>query len=124
MAGRALAGTDPDCPREDGPLVVDGRSIAVRGLAEGFAWFDFTALCEGPRGSTDYIEIAREFHSVMIGGIPVFDARRDDAARRFVTWSTNSMTATSTWFAAPTPRRWRCISANGCSSPSNGPPRD
>ncbi len=49
------------------------------------AWFDFDALCEGPRGSADYIEIAQEFHTVLLGGIPVMDASRDDAARRFVT---------------------------------------
>jgi cell division protein ZapE len=48
-------------------------------------WFDFAALCEGPRGAADYIEIAREFHTVLLGGVPVLDARQDDAARRFVT---------------------------------------
>ena len=48
------------------------------------AWFDFDALCEGPRGNTDYIEIAREFHTVLVGGIPVLDDTRNDAARRFV----------------------------------------
>ena len=72
------------CPHAEGPLVVDGREIAVRGLAEGFAWFDFAALCEGPRGTADYIEIAHEFHTVLLGGIPRMDAQRDDAARRFV----------------------------------------
>jgi cell division protein ZapE len=72
------------CPHAEGPLVVDGREIAVRGLAEGFAWFDFAALCEGPRGTADYIEIAQEFHTVLLGGIPRMDAQRDDAARRFV----------------------------------------
>jgi cell division protein ZapE len=71
-------------PHEAGPLVVDGRQIAVRGLAEGEAWFDFDALCEGPRGTADYIEVAREFHTVLLGGIPRLDAQRDDAARRFV----------------------------------------
>ena len=49
------------------------------------AWFDFAALCEGPRGASDYIEIASEFHTVLLGGVPVFDAQHDDAARRFVT---------------------------------------
>jgi cell division protein ZapE len=49
------------------------------------AWFDFAELCEGPRGSADYIEIATEFHTVLLGGVPMFDAQRDDAARRFVT---------------------------------------
>lgn len=72
-------------PRQDGPLDIDGRDIPVRGLAEGLAWFDFAALCEGPRAAGDYIEIAREHHTVLLGGIPQFDAQHDDAARRFVT---------------------------------------
>ena len=71
-------------PHEAGPLVIDGRPIPVRGLAEGEAWFDFAGLCEGPRGTADYIEVAREFHTVLLGGIPRMDKQRDDAARRFV----------------------------------------
>lgn len=78
----ALRGDDD---HRDAGIVVDGRRIAVRSRTQGMAWFDFAALCEGPRGSADYIEIATEFHTVLLGGIPVFDARRDDAARRFVT---------------------------------------
>ena len=73
------------CPREHGPLRIDGREIATHALAEGFAWFDFSALCEGPRAAGDYIEIAREFHTVLLGDIPILDARTDDAGRRFVT---------------------------------------
>lgn len=72
------------CPREEGPLVIDGRPIPVRALAEGHAWFDFAALCEGPRAAGDYIEIATEYHTVLLGGIPSFDGRNDDPARRFV----------------------------------------
>ncbi|UHQ20460.1 cell division protein ZapE [Lysobacter sp. KIS68-7] len=72
------------CPREEGPFVVDGRTIASRELAEGLAWFDFAALCEGPRGTSDYIELARECHTLLLGGIPHFTPLKDDAARRFV----------------------------------------
>jgi len=71
-------------PHEDGPLVIDGRSIAVRALAEGHSWFDFSELCEGPRAAGDYIEIATEYHTVLVGGVPQFDGSNDDAARRFV----------------------------------------
>ena len=84
LAGRwreLTAGCAPDAEQ----LQIDGRPIATRARAEGFAWFDFDALCEGPRAAGDYIEIAREFHTVLVGAIPVLDARRDDAARRFVT---------------------------------------
>lgn len=66
-------------------IVLEGRRIAVRARCPGMAWFDFDALCEGPRGSGDYIEIAREFHTLLLGGIPVLDDLRNDAARRFVT---------------------------------------
>ena len=69
---------------EDGPLVIEGRSIPVRGLAEGHAWFDFDALCEGPRATADYIEVAREHHTVLLGRIPRFDGGNDDPGRRFV----------------------------------------
>ncbi len=72
------------CPHEQGPLVIEGREIPVRALAEGHAWFDFAALCEGPRAASDYIEIATECHTVLVGGIPLFDGRNDDPARRFV----------------------------------------
>jgi len=79
---RELGGDDAH--REAG-IEIDGRRIAVRARCKDMAWFDFDALCEGPRGATDYIEIAREFHTVLLGGIPVLDDTRNDAARRFVT---------------------------------------
>lgn len=71
-------------PVEEGPLVIDGREIPVRARAEGHAWFDFSALCEGPRAASDYIEIATEHHTVLVGGIPTLDDMRADPARRFV----------------------------------------
>jgi len=74
-----------DDAHRDGSIELEGRKIATRARSKGMAWFDFAALCEGPRGASDYIEIASEFHTVLLGGVPVFDAQRDDAARRFVT---------------------------------------
>jgi cell division protein ZapE len=78
----ALGGDDG---HRDAGIVVDGRRIAVRARSRGLAWFDFDALCEGPRGASDYIEIAQEFHTVLLGGVPVFDDNHNDAARRFIT---------------------------------------
>jgi cell division protein ZapE len=68
----------------NGGIRIEGRRIAVRGRGHGVAWFDFAELCEGPRSTDDYIEIAREFQVVLLGGIPRFDANNEDAARRFV----------------------------------------
>ena len=74
----------PGTPMQAGAIEVEGRDIPLRAQAEGSVWFDFDALCEGPRSSADYIEIAREHHTLLLGGIPLFDAQRDDAARRFI----------------------------------------
>lgn len=68
----------------EGPLVVNGREIPARALGEGVAWFDFEALCEGPRSAADYIEIAREHHSVLLSRVPVFRDEALDPARRFI----------------------------------------
>lgn len=69
----------------NGSIAVDGRKIAARARSPGMVWFDFAALCEGPRGATDYIEIASEFHTVLLGNVPALGVQGDDAARRFVT---------------------------------------
>ncbi len=66
------------------PLHVNGREIPMRACGGGTAWFEFSALCEGPRSAADYIELARRFHTVLISGVPRFDGSNEDAARRFV----------------------------------------
>jgi cell division protein ZapE len=73
---------EPGCDEVD--ISIHGRSIHARKLAEGVAWFDFAALCEGPRGAADYIEIARTHHTVLISRMPQLTAFSEDAARRFI----------------------------------------
>ena len=36
------------------------------------------------QGAADYIEVARDFHTVLLSGVPVFDTGSENAARRFV----------------------------------------
>ncbi len=67
-----------------GPLIVHGRDIPARALGEGVAWFDFEALCEGPRSAVDYIEIASEHHTLLLSGVPAFNDESTDSARRFI----------------------------------------
>jgi len=69
----------------DARIQVAGRAMRARRRAEDVVWFEFRELCEGPRAAADYIEIARCYHAVFLSGVPVMDARTDDAARRFVT---------------------------------------
>ncbi len=77
----AIAGTQG---RIGGELEVEGRAITVRRQSQDVAWFDFTALCEGPRGTADYVEIARDFHTIIVSGVPVFDVTLENEARRFI----------------------------------------
>ena len=67
-----------------GTLEVEGREIRVRRRTADVAWFDFAALCGGPRSAADYVEIARDFHTVFVSGVPVLDGSMDDPARRFI----------------------------------------
>ena len=69
---------------EPGTIDIADRKVPVRQRSAGAIWFDFEALCAGPRATADYIEIARQHHTVVVSGVPVFDAAGDDAARRFI----------------------------------------
>ncbi|GIT39618.1 MAG: hypothetical protein Ct9H300mP8_08140 [Gammaproteobacteria bacterium] len=40
--------------------------------------FEFSALCGGPRSASDYIEIARLFHTVVIWEIHQLDEKHRD----------------------------------------------
>lgn len=70
--------------RSDYDLEINGRKILARKVSDDVAWFDFDALCDGPRSQNDYIELAREFHAVLISGVPQMGGGKDDQARRFI----------------------------------------
>jgi cell division protein ZapE len=68
------------------PKTVDINQRAVNLLADapGVAWATFSTLCEEPRSAVDYVEMAREYHTVLIEQIPLLDRDKEDAARRFI----------------------------------------
>ena len=65
-------------------IEIEGRRIPVVSESGGVVWFDFMALCSGPRSQDDYIEIARDYQSVIVSDVPVLDASHEDEARRFI----------------------------------------
>jgi len=69
----------------DAWIEISGRRVRARREARDVVWFDFGELCDGPRSAADYVEIARCYHTVLVGGVPVMDGGADDAARRFIT---------------------------------------
>ncbi len=67
-------------------LDIEGRSIEAQRVAGGVAWFDFEALCDGPRAQADYIELARRFHTVLLDRLPRFAASGEADRMRRLTW--------------------------------------
>ena len=70
---------------EDPVLHIESREIRSRRKAGGVVWFDFRTLCGGPRSQNDYLEIATQFHTVLLSGVPRMPVRMASEARRF-TW--------------------------------------
>ena len=60
-----------------------GRNLHVPKALKGVAVFSFKRLCGEPRGASDYLAIARAFHTIIIVGIPVMGPERRDQAARF-----------------------------------------
>jgi len=73
-----------DDVESDGTVTVHNRKIKVVRESENVIWFDFAALCEGPRSPADYVALASEYQSVIIANVPVFSVDADNAARRFI----------------------------------------
>src|SRR5205085_1500408 len=70
---------------EETVLHIEHREIRARRKAGGVVWFDFRVLCGGPRSQNDYLEIATQFHTVLLSDVPRMSARNASEARRF-TW--------------------------------------
>jgi cell division protein ZapE len=79
-AFRALGGTQDEDPR----LMIENRELRALRRSGGVVWFDFRTLCGGPRSQNDYLEIAQQFHTVILSDVPRMSAAMSSEARRFV----------------------------------------
>ena len=59
------------------PLLINNRQIIAHRIADDVAWFEFPQICQTPRSASDYLEIARLFHTVIISDIPRIHADND-----------------------------------------------
>jgi cell division protein ZapE len=72
--------------RDESPILkIEHREIRARRRAGGVVWFDFRELCGGPRSQNDYLELATQFHTLLLSGVPQMSPRLASEARRF-TW--------------------------------------
>ena len=81
LFGRLTGGARP----KPATLTVSGRVVPVPAQLMGVARFGFDDLCRNPLGASDYIGVARAFHTVLIDGVPVLGSDQRNEARRFIT---------------------------------------
>jgi len=62
-----------------------GRTLFVPKSLKGVAVFSFKRLCAEARGASDYLAVARAYHTVIIVGIPRLGAELRNETARFVT---------------------------------------
>ena len=72
-------------PDEDPVLHIEARDICAKRRSGGVIWFDFKTLCGGARSQNDYLEIASQFHTLLLSHVPSMPVRLASEARRF-TW--------------------------------------
>lgn len=75
----------PDAGTRGQPMKIEGRMVKTIRRADGLVWFEFDAICDGPRGAADYIEIAQTFQTVIISDIPQLTTELENQSRRFIT---------------------------------------
>lgn len=74
----------PEDGVQQGVIMIEGRELEYVRRAADVIWFEFAALCEGPRSQNDYLEISKSFHAVLLSEVPVMDRLHEDQARRFI----------------------------------------
>jgi cell division protein ZapE len=55
-----------------GVIIINHRKIPFQGKTEQVIFFDFYALCSGPRSQRDYMSLADNFQTVLLNNVPQF----------------------------------------------------
>jgi cell division protein ZapE len=77
-----MTGNTPCKPRD---IPIKGRVLHVPCSAQGVARFSFADICEQPLAASDYLRLARDYHTIMIDRVPVMGFSERNAAKRFIT---------------------------------------
>ena len=77
-----LTGKAPCKPRD---ISIKGRILHVPCSSHGVARFTFADLCEQPLAASDYLRLARDYHTLLVDHIPVMEYAERNAAKRFIT---------------------------------------
>ncbi len=81
---QAFQGIAPETGEQDVSIDINDRPMKLIRHADSVAWLSFDTLCRESRSQSDYLELARCYHSVLISGIPAMNDGQNDAAKRFI----------------------------------------
>jgi cell division protein ZapE len=81
-AFRRLTGQETAPPAT---LDVRGHALHVPQAARGVARADFADLCAKAYGASDYMELARRFHTLVLDDVPLMVFENRNEAKRFIT---------------------------------------
>jgi len=65
-------------------IEINNRQLLAKNVADGVVHFDFSVLCESARSQSDYMEISKEYHSVLLANVKQMNGSCDDSTRRFI----------------------------------------
>ncbi len=66
-------------------IVIKGHKLRVPRSANGVARFSFADICEKPLAGSDYLRLARDYHTILIDRIPAMNYEHRNHAKRFIT---------------------------------------
>ena len=69
---------------KEGFININNRKMDILAYSKGVLWANFLQICSSPRSAADYIEISKEFHTVILSDVPFINS--DDEARRFISF--------------------------------------
>jgi cell division protein ZapE len=82
---RAFRGLTGKAKGRPATIRVRGHEVEVPEEAAGVARFTFADLCAKPLGASDYMALARSFHTLVVSDIPVMGPDDRNEAKRFIT---------------------------------------
>ncbi|WP_448549711.1 cell division protein ZapE [Thalassotalea fusca] len=63
---------------------INNRPLNTIQESDGVAHFDFSVLCESARSQSDYMELSKLYHTILLANVKQMNVDCDDAARRFI----------------------------------------
>lgn len=70
--------------QENVDIEINNRQLPTVEVSDGVVHFEFSLLCESARSQSDYMEISRLYHTVLLANVTQMGSETDDSTRRFI----------------------------------------